>query len=328
MRAALLQRLACPQCRGSLETTRAVPGAGGAVASDVLACQGCPARYPVKDGVPRFVPAENYAGNFGLQWNRFRRTQLDSHSGVAISRERFFRQTGWAPEALRGKSVLDIGCGAGRFAEVALLCGAEVVAVDYSSAVDACWANLSHHPGFHAVQADVYHLPFRPSMFDFVYCFGVLQHTPDVRGAFMALPAQLAAGGRLAVDVYPHLPANRFWPKYWLRPLTRRLPADRMLGFVERFVAVLWPLTLTVGRIPVLGRKLRYAIPVANYDGVYPLSRQQLREWAVLDTYDMLLPAHDYPQSAATVSRWFADAGLADIEVFRSGFLIGRGRKS
>ena len=36
-----------------------------------------------------------------------------------------------------GKWVLDAGCGMGRFAEIALKIGAQVVALDYSNAVDA-----------------------------------------------------------------------------------------------------------------------------------------------------------------------------------------------
>lgn len=328
MKLPLLDLLACPACQGQLTPESGPqPGAAGGIPDGDLLCAGCAARYPVTRGVPRFVPADNYAANFGFQWNRFRQTQLDSYSGVPISRERFFRQTGWTPEALRGRTVLDIGCGAGRFAEVALSCGARVVAVDYSSAVDACWQNLGAHPDLHTVQADIYRLPFKPGSFDFVYCFGVLQHTPDVRGAFMALPPHVAAGGRMAVDVYPQIRANIIWPKYWMRPVTRRIDPRRMFPFVEKLVAVLWPVSLVVGRLPVVGRKLRYAIPVVNYEGVYPLSPAQLREWAVLDTFDMLSPAHDYPQSADTLRRWFDDAGLRKVEVFRSGFLVGRGEK-
>jgi hypothetical protein len=37
-------------------------------------------RYPVR--IPRFAPESNYADNFGMQWNRFRQTQLDGHSGL------------------------------------------------------------------------------------------------------------------------------------------------------------------------------------------------------------------------------------------------------
>jgi hypothetical protein len=66
---------------------------------------------------------------------------------------------------------------------------------------------------------------------------------------------------------------------------------------------------------------------VANYEGVYPLAPSQLREWAVLDTFDMFAPAHDHPQSAEDLQRWFREAGLAAVEVERLGFLVGRGRR-
>ncbi len=324
MKLRLLDLLRCPACRQPLGLTGARERAGE-VESGELVCAACGGRYAIVDSVPRFVPAENYAGSFGLQWNRFRRTQLDSHTGQPISRRRFFGQAGWPVEALAGKRVLDVGCGAGRFAEVALSCGATVVAADYSAAVDACRANLGSQPGLHVVQADVYHLPFEPGRFDFVYCFGVLQHTPDVRGAFMALPPQLKDGGRLAVDVYPKRSANWLWPKYWLRPVTRRLPPAALFPLVERFVRLLWPASLALGRIPGAGRRLRHALPIANYEGIHPLTPAQLREWAVLDTFDMLAPAHDRPQSERTLAAWFASAGLRDVEVFRAGVVVGRG---
>ena len=37
--------------------------------------------------------------------------------------------------------------------------------------------------------------------------------------------------------------------------------------------------------------------PVANYEGMYGLDDRQLREWAVLDTFDMLSPQYDQPQT-------------------------------
>ncbi|MGB2712659.1 MAG: hypothetical protein WBC51_00660, partial [Vicinamibacterales bacterium] len=53
----------------------------------------------------------------------------------------------------------------------------------------------------------------------------------------------------------------------------------------------------------------------------------QIREWAVLDTFDMLAPAHDHPQSTRTLKQWFAAAALEDVEVQRPGLVVGRGRK-
>ena len=271
------------------------------------------------------MPPPKAPDHFGMQWNLFPGTQLDSVSGQPISRDRFLRFTGWDPEELRGKDVLDAGCGAGRFAEVALSFGARVVAVDNTAAVDACRRNLGAHPGLDVVQADLYRLPFVPESFDFVYCLGVLQHAPDVKRAFMALPRQLKKGGRLAVDLYPRLWRNLLWPKYWLRPLTRRLSPRALYVLVARVFPALYPISQALGRVPFAGRQLRYAVPVANYEGVLPLTPAQLREWALLDTLDMLGPRYDQPQSPETLRGWFVEAGLSDIRVSRMGFLVGTG---
>jgi SAM-dependent methyltransferase len=318
--------LRCPSTGRPLEL-RAPRMAGGEVEEGDLVTPDGRHAYPIRGGIPRFVSSENYAASFGLQWNRFRETQLDSRSGLSISRDRFYSYSGWSPEDLRGARVLDAGCGAGRFTEIALDAGAVVTAIDYSGAVDACRANHRDHPNLELAQADIYRLPFEPGTFEFVFCFGVLQHTPDVRGAFRAVADQVAPGGRLAVDVYPRLARNILWSKYWLRPLTKRVPSRTLFGLVERVVPVLLPVSVLIGRTPILGRYLRYLVPVVNYEGAYPLSPAQLREWSVLDTFDMLSPEHDHPQSARTLRRWLEETGFRDVSVQRLGFLVGRGTK-
>ena len=326
MHADLPSILACPACRGSLDVD-IEREAEGEIESGTLHCRACRGAFPIIRFVPRFVPADNYSSSFGFQWNRFRRTQLDSTTGQPITSRRFFAQSKWTAAAMKGKRTLDVGCGAGRFAEISLGTGTRLVAVDYSSAVDACRQNLGPNARLDVIQADVYRLPFRPGAFDFVYCFGVLQHTPDVRGAFDALVAQLAPEGRIAVDLYPRIALNLLWPKYWLRPITKRIQAERLFPLVTRMVDLLWPLSLALGRVPRLGRRLRHAVPIANYEGVLPLNAAQLKDWSVLDTFDMLAPAHDHPQTVGTLRSWFDAQGLADIEVAREGLVVGRGRR-
>lgn len=284
-------------------------------------------QYPVRGGVPRFVPAENYADNFGMQWNHFAKTQLDSHSGLPISAERFWSATGWDAKEMEGKWLLDVGCGSGRFAEVALSSGVNVVALDYSSAVDACYANLRHHPNLHVVQGDIFALPFAPASFDFVYSLGVLQHTPDVHAAFAALPPMVKPGGSLVVDYYEKRLTALLHSKYLLRPITKRMDQKKLFALLERVVPVLLPVSQLLGKVPVIGYGLKRLIPVANDDDNLALSPKQLREWSLLDTFDWLGPEYDNPQDRATARAWMEEAGMRDIELSYAGHLVARGRR-
>jgi len=327
MRIGLLDLLRCPQTGQPLHL-RDAEEKDGEIVSGWLLSDREDNRYPIRDFIPRFVPASNYADSFGRQWNQFRQTQLDSYSGHPISARRFWQAPGWTPEELRGQWVLDVGCGAGRFAEVALLAGAKVLALDYSRAVDACFQNLRHYPDFHIIQGDIYHLPLREGIFPFVYCLGVLQHTPDVAKAFAGLPAMLSDGGQLCVDVYEKSWKTHLLPKYWLRPITRRMSKERLFAMLQRTVPRMSPVSRLLARVPIAGPLLKRTVPIADYTGVLPLNEAQHLEWSLLDTFDMLSPEFDNPQSAGTLVRWFEEAGLLQIKVLRAGHLVGRGCKA
>lgn len=318
----LLKILRCPTTSERL-TLKSSDG----TCSNVLVNESGTRSYPIINGIPRFVSGANYADNFGFQWNRFARTQLDSHTQQTISAERFWGATKWVPRDLESKWVLDVGCGAGRFTEVALSAGANVVAVDYSSAVDACKANHKGATNLHLVQADIYHLPFAHQVFDYIYCLGVLQHTPDVANAFSKLPPLLRERGRICVDFYFKRLRTSLHMKYALRPITKLVPQERLFRCIEKVVPVLLPISKRVKKIPIIGRILQRSLPIADYSGDYPLNDDQLLEWAILDTFDWLAPKHDNPQSPQQVKRMFESNGFRSFEVEHFRHLVGRSSK-
>jgi SAM-dependent methyltransferase len=272
-----------------------------------------------RNGIPRFVPDDGYSESFGEQWNRYRRVQLDSATGKPLSRERLFSGTGW-PERLDGERVLEVGAGAGRFTEVLLEAGAEVWAVDASSAVDAARENLGEHEHLHLAQADLFELPVARGAFDRVLCFGVLQHTPDPRRAFLTVCEHARPGGWVAADVYRRQPyVDRWSAKTLWRPLTKRLPRTMLRRAVEWYVPRWLPVDTRLARIPKLGRFLTALVPCWNYTGLLDLDREQLRAWAILDTFDALSPRYDQPQTLEHVRAWVAEAGLEDAEVAYGG---------
>ena len=116
MQIELLEKLRCPLTRQQLVLSGDVPSQ---VIDGMLTSEDGSQQYPIRGGIPRFVPESNYADSFGLQWNKFRKTQLDSYSGQPISADRFWNATGWNPDVMKNSWVMDAGCGAGRFAEIA-----------------------------------------------------------------------------------------------------------------------------------------------------------------------------------------------------------------
>ena len=272
-----------------------------------------------RNGIPRFLADDGYAESFGEQWNRWRRVQLDSVTGKPLSRTRLFAGSGW-PERLDGERVLEVGCGAGRFTEVLLDAGAEVWAIDASSAVDAAHANVAEHPRLHLAQADLFDLPFDGGSFDRVLCYGVLQHTPDPRAAFLTVCEYARPGGAVAADVYRRAPyIDRWSAKALWRPLTRRLPRNTLRRVVEWYVPRWLPIDTRLARVPKLGRFLTAVVPCWNYTGLLPLTDDELRTWAVLDTFDALSPRYDEPQTREAVEEWVRAAHLIDATVRYGG---------
>jgi SAM-dependent methyltransferase len=311
-----IRYLRCPSCYATLKLQESHSPDGQRIERGVLSCDVCRATFPILGYVPRFVPDEGYVEGFGLEWNLHRRTQYDRTSGLRLSETRFFEQTGW-PRRLDGEVVLEAGSGSGRFTEPALSTGALVLSLDYSRAVDANYASNGHHDNLLLVQADLFHMPFPTDVADRLFCLGVLQHTPDPRLALQTLTRHLRPGGQLVADTYIKTFARYILgTKYWVRPLTRRMPPADLYRLTTRYVDFMWPIAKRLRRIPKLGRPLNWRLLIADYSDVIS-DDELLREWARLDTFDMLAARYDKPVRGKTVTRWCAAMGLESVSVHR-----------
>jgi len=312
MKERLLDILVCPNCRNSLDLD-AGERDGDEIVRGSLRCSECERAYPINDGIPRFVPADSYASSFGYQWNIFRKEQIDSYNGTTLSADRFWSETGWTREELEGKWLLDAGCGAGRFLDVSSQTGADVVGIDISSAIDAAKANLAGRENVHFVQASIYELPFADGTFDYSYCIGVIQHTPEPDKSLAAVAAAVKPGGRLAVTIYPRKPWTKLYSKYWYRPFTKRLSKETLLDLIRKVMPVAFPITDVLFRVPYASRVFRFVIPVANYVNEPQLSRDQRYSWAILDTFDMLSPYYDQPMTESEAMTALRSGGVEAV---------------
>jgi SAM-dependent methyltransferase len=292
----VLELLRCPSCKASLNRQ-----------GDGYVCAGCERVFPQERGVTRFVAAQNYANSFGFQWQRYARTQLDDATSDQSEKD-FRRKTGFTPEDLKGKLVLDVGCGMGRFADVATRWGAKVVGIDLSAAAEVAARNLADRQ-FVAFQSDVFALPFAPGSFDYIYSIGVLHHTPNCEQAVKTLPQYLKPGGRLAVWLYSaYNPWYRFSDLY--RKVTHRLPARTLHGILRVVVPTVNAVDSALRVVPGIGRPLSGFVR-----HVFPVNRNPNREWRVLDTFDWYSPQYQSKHTYEEVFRWFESCGMEDLHV-------------
>lgn len=283
-------------------------------------------RWQVECGIPRIVSAQhNYSDAFGLQWGVYKKTQLDSHTGLPISRERARRCLGealWSrlesPEPCR---VLEVGCGAGRFTEVLLdTPAARVTSVDFSSAVEANQDNFPQGDTHRIVQADVLELPFSPQQFEVVFCLGVIQHTPSPEETIARLYEQVRPGGWLLIDHYTYSLVRLTKLGQVLRPILKRLSPEAGLRWTERLVKTFFPLHRGVRRSRLLQLVLGRFSPVLSYLHTYPeLSEQLQYEFALLDTHDSLTDWYKHSRTMGQIERLLRGLAAVDIECAYAG---------
>lgn len=280
-------------------------------------------KFPIVNGIPRICELENYTENFGLQWNKFDKTQFDNEiEGLDLTQRRFFSATQWDREDLSEKTLLEVGSGAGRFSKVVLEeTAAHLFSIDYSDAVTANYENNKDiaPDRFNLFQASVYEMPFPDNSFDKVFCFGVLQHTPNFEASIKALIKKAKPGAEIVVDFYP---IKGWWTKlnakYLLRPLTKKMNNERLLSLIEKNIDWLIAAHYILEKVG-LGFLTRF-LPICNIKASFPksLSKKQIREWAILDTFDQYSPEHDNPQRIADVVQMFERNGA---KVTFSGFV-------
>ena len=270
--------------------------------------------FPVVRGVPRFVAPTTYADHFGEQWRRYRQTQLDSYTGQPISRDRLRRclgETLW--NGLAGSSVLECGCGAGRFTEVLLGCGAQVTSVDLSSAVDPNAENFPVGPSHRIAQADIARLPVPTRTFDIVLCIGVIQHTPSPEETIERLYEQVRPGGWLVIDHYTYELGWYTKTAPLFRMILKRLPTDVSMKFTERLVDVMLPVHKRVARGRLRSIVCRLSPVLSHYETYPELDDELQRQWALLDTHDSLTDYFKHFRTKGQIRRALNRLGLDQI---------------
>lgn len=107
--------------------------------------------------------------------------------------------------SIKGKKVLDMGCGSGRYTLGIGLAGArEVTGVDFQAKAFQASARIAAEQKLPIEfrEANVHQLPFEEHSFDYVFCNGVLHHTSSIEKGMAELRRVLKPTGEAFLYLY------------------------------------------------------------------------------------------------------------------------------
>jgi len=270
--------------------------------------------YVIFNGIPRFVMDKEYNISWEYKW-----TNIDAGKGInyriADKSDNAYKghdiydrnnHKGKAYEHVRGKVVLDIGCGVGQYSFRMLeeFEPAKLIALDLTGGVDIFRKIMlerfpKHKSKILFVQASVFEMPFRDETFDYVFSLGVLHHTGRTCEAITQAARVLKYGGQLNFWIYAsesvpfsarepgRMGVRSFWTwiilfsryviiKLWMTAF-RKMRHENAVAIVRFFSSEFW-YKIIVLKIPIVSLFARFVFDsvkdpdfdyrfINNYDG-------------------------------------------------------------
>jgi SAM-dependent methyltransferase len=312
---------ACSTCRAPWPGDRRIGSSaeicadcyGVEVESGQLICAGGHL-FPIRKGVPRLgltdametEDSRSIRESFSRQWKHYDYEAEDRTWGQTRAERRadFVRFVDMPADSLRGKLVLDAGCGNGLLSGEMRSFGCEVVAADISDSVEDAsrYFAARGNEGLHFVQADLMHAPFRAQAFDIVFCAGVLIVTPDSRATLHEVARAVAPDGTLFIWVYWREDKLTYRIKTRLRRVVAPLPL-----FARRAVAVGFV-------IQAMFRQLLRRL----YRSEDPGEQASWRERLVIQL-DFFTPRYRWEHTPEEVREWLTELGFTGMKLTEEG---------
>jgi SAM-dependent methyltransferase len=209
--------------------------------------------------------------SFGKEWNAFHGfSELD----LQYTGDMYFDIV--TREMLNDQStVIDIGCGSGRWIKYLDGRFKKMVGLDPSEAIFAADKLLDKNEKVELVRASTDHIPYPDGYFDFAYSLGVLHHIPDTEKALVDCVKKLKSGGYFLVYLYYRFENRPFYFRlfYWLSNLLRRgisklpyRPKKWLCDFLAVVLYMPFVLLCRFLRFIKVPEKARFHIPLQAYE--------------------------------------------------------------
>ena len=262
--------------------------------------------------------------SFGYEWLRYD-VQLERED-----REVFLRDSQISEESLRGKLILDAGCGMGRYTRIAGKIGGEIVGVDLSQSVFKAYQMTQDNPCAHIIQGDILRLPFKKKQFDIIYSMGVLHHTPDAKQSFLNLIKYLKERGLISIWLYGTAgnfndfktnPLRKDRQSYTKRTMAKRI--HWLIVYIREIVFKTVRLVTARISVPLLYFLCYSLAAMGNVPLLKYLTASVHENWRVRlqENFDWFSPKYQSHHTKEEVLAWFEEVKLNDISLLKHGFI-------
>jgi ubiquinone/menaquinone biosynthesis C-methylase UbiE len=252
------------------------------------------------------IPEDDYdkiRNSFSREWNLFDYDADKTWGWTLDDRKRIFLEdVGLGADQLKGKLLLDAGCGNGTLTAAISTFGLNAVGIDLNDGLGKANLNKSKYTNGNAVnvqyvQGNLFHPPFKERSFDLIYSSGVIHHTPESKATFQKLVPLVKEGGRVYVWVYSRRTAmvRAFFDAG--RELKRVLSPEGLLTFCRVFAPF-----------------YKFGTELADAFGIAEFRKRSLRE-ITLDLFDAFAPQYNHRHTENEVQGWFRENGFKNITV-------------
>lgn len=229
--------------------------------------------------------------SFAQEWSLFnyeKDTTWNANPEEMLTR--FLTETNETAASIKGKVILDAGCGNGLLNSLIANAGAVVIGFDFSLSVETAFEKNSNANAMF-IQADVQFAPVTFDAFDIVHCSGVLIHTNNTQYSFNKLIPFVKNAGKLSVWLYH--PRKNF--------------IHNCFNFIRKYSSKL-PLKLQYYLY------LFFLLPPTYIIKKAKRNPQNIREM-MIDILDWMTPQFRWEHTHEEATGWFKNATFNNIKI-------------
>ncbi len=245
------------------------------------------------EGLLKFVLKKNRRTkkSFSQEWGLFNYEEdkvWDADTEGMLNR--FLIENDETKESLKGKIILDAGCGNGLLNQSIAACGATIIGMDFSQSIERAFEKNTQLNALF-IQGDVQFPPIQFELCDIVHSSGVLIHTTNSELTFSCLEPCAINGGKISVWLYHPVKGFIHNAFNFLREYTSKLPL--------KLQYVLYSMTL----LPIT-----YIVKKAK-------GNKQNRREMMIDILDWFSPEFRWEHTHDEAATWFTKRNYNRIKV-------------